>query len=71
MLALVRKVAHERWPFLLLLNVVMIVFGVFLEHLLAMVLSLPAEQAYGVDPVPLALITYFPAFVMAPVYWFR
>jgi C4-dicarboxylate transporter DctM subunit len=60
MLELVRGIAHDRWTFLLLLNVVLLVLGIFLEPLPAMVLAaplfLPAAQAYGVDPVHLGLI---------------
>ncbi len=60
MLEMVRGIAEDRWSFLLLLNVVLLVLGIFLEPLPAMVLAaplfLPAAKAFGVDPVHLGLI---------------
>jgi C4-dicarboxylate transporter DctM subunit len=58
--ALVRQLAGSRWTFLLLLNVILLVLGIFLEPLPALLLSaplfIPAARAYGVDPVHLGLI---------------
>jgi C4-dicarboxylate transporter DctM subunit len=60
MLELVRGVAQDRWSFLLLLNIILLILGIFLEPLPAMVLAaplfLPAAKAFGVDPVHLGLI---------------
>jgi C4-dicarboxylate transporter DctM subunit len=60
MLELVRGIATDRWSFLLLLNIILLVLGIFLEPLPAMVLAaplfLPAAKAFGVDPVHLGLI---------------
>lgn len=60
MLELVRGIADDRWSFLLLLNIILLVLGVFLEPLPAMLLAvplfLPAAQAYGIDTVHLGLI---------------
>jgi C4-dicarboxylate transporter DctM subunit len=57
---LVRAVANDRWSFLLLLNIILLVLGIFLEPLPAMILAaplfIPAAKAYGVDPVHLGLI---------------
>jgi C4-dicarboxylate transporter DctM subunit len=59
-LGMVRGIASERWQLLLLLNIVLLVLGIFLEPLPAILLAaplfLPAAQAFGVDPVHLGLL---------------
>ncbi len=113
------------WEFLLAVNIVLLLLGIFLEPVPALILTapllLPVAKGIGVDPVHfgliltcnlamglftppvggtlfvsakiaearmwgitkelapmfglcclvLAIVTYFPAFVMAPVHWFR
>lgn len=57
---LVQAIAPNKWVFLGLLNIVLLVLGIFLEPLPALVLAaplfLPAGQAFGVDPVHMGLI---------------
>jgi C4-dicarboxylate transporter, DctM subunit len=58
--AMVQGVATSRWMFLLMLNIILLLLGIFLEPLPAMLLTaplfLPAAAAFGVDPVHLGLI---------------
>jgi C4-dicarboxylate transporter DctM subunit len=115
----------DKWEFLLVVNIALLLLGIFLEPVPALILTapllLPVAKGLGVDPVHLglimtcnlaiglftppvggtlfvaakiadarmwgitkelgpmfglcclvlAVITYFPAFVMAPVAWFR
>ena len=57
---LVKQFAENRWSFLALLNVVLLLLGIFLEPLPALILAaplfVPAATAYGIDPVHLGLI---------------
>lgn len=122
---LIREVTTNKEIFLLIVNVLLLILGIFLEPIPAMVLTtpllLPVAKAMGVDPVHfglivtcnlalglftppvggtlfvaakianvrmgqitrdlapmfviclivLAIVTYMPGFVMAPVEWFR
>ncbi len=55
-----RAVADNRWTFLLIVNVFLLLLGIFLEPLPALVLTaplfVPLAAAYGVDPVHLGLV---------------
>lgn len=55
-----RSVADSRWSFLLIINLFLLVLGIFLEPLPALVLTaplfVPLASAYGVDPVHLGLV---------------
>jgi C4-dicarboxylate transporter, DctM subunit len=55
-----RSVAGSRWTFLLIVNLFLLVLGIFLEPLPALVLTaplfVPLAAAYGVDPVHLGLV---------------
>lgn len=57
---LVKQFAQSRWAFLGLLNIVLLLLGIFLEPLPALILAaplfVPASAAYGIDPVHLGLI---------------
>jgi C4-dicarboxylate transporter DctM subunit len=56
----VKAVAHQPWMFLLLLNVVLLLLGTFIEPLPAMLLSapllLPLAQAFNMDMVHLGVV---------------
>lgn len=58
--AMVRELASARWSFLLLVNAVLLVLGIFLEPLPALILTapvlVPIAAAFGVDPVHLGLL---------------
>jgi C4-dicarboxylate transporter, DctM subunit len=58
--ALVQQVSSSKWVFLLLLNVSLLVLGIFLEPVPALILTaplfIPTAKAFGVDPVHLGLI---------------
>ncbi|HVL57486.1 MAG TPA: TRAP transporter large permease, partial [Burkholderiaceae bacterium] len=58
--ALVQEVAGNKWVFLLLINVVLLVLGIFLEPIPALILTapilVPLARAYGVDLVHLGLL---------------
>ncbi len=60
---LVSEIAPSRFWFLLLLNVSLLLFGIFLEPLPALLLTaplfIPTAKAFGVDPVHLGLIMTF------------
>ena len=53
----------SRWVFLLLLNIALILIGIFLEPLPALILTaplfIPTAKAFGIDPVHLGLIMTF------------
>jgi C4-dicarboxylate transporter DctM subunit len=55
-----RTVAENRWTFFLLINVFLLLLGIFLEPLPALVLTaplfLPLAPIYGIDPVHLGLV---------------
>jgi C4-dicarboxylate transporter, DctM subunit len=57
---LVTRIAGSKWVFLLLINVVLLVLGIFLEPVPALILTapilVPLARAYGVDPVHLGLL---------------
>jgi C4-dicarboxylate transporter, DctM subunit len=61
--ALISEFAATKWAFLLLLNIALIVIGIFLEPLPALILTaplfIPTATAFGVDPVHLGLIMTF------------
>jgi C4-dicarboxylate transporter DctM subunit len=56
----VRSVAHQQWVFLLLVNVALLLLGIFIEPLPALLLTaplfLPLAKAFGVDLVHLGVI---------------
>jgi C4-dicarboxylate transporter DctM subunit len=56
----VRVVAHEPWVFLLLVNIVLFLLGIFIEPLPAMLLSapllLPMAKGFGVDMVHFGVV---------------
>ncbi len=56
----VRVVAHEPWVFLLLVNIVLFLLGIFIEPLPAMLLSapllLPMAKSFGVDMVHFGVV---------------
>jgi C4-dicarboxylate transporter, DctM subunit len=55
-----QSVASNRWTFLLIVNLFLLVLGIFLEPLPALVLTaplfVPLAAAFGVDPVHLGLV---------------
>lgn len=55
-----RTVAENRWSFLLIVTVFLLILGIFLEPLPALVLTgplfVPLAASYGVDPVHLGLL---------------
>jgi C4-dicarboxylate transporter, DctM subunit len=57
---LVKQISTSRWVFLLLVNVTLLVLGIFLEPVPAILLTapllVPTAKAFGVDPVHLGLI---------------
>jgi C4-dicarboxylate transporter DctM subunit len=57
---LVREVASAKWSFLLLVNAVLLVLGIFLEPLPALILTapvlVPLARAFGVDVVHMGLL---------------
>jgi C4-dicarboxylate transporter DctM subunit len=57
---LVSQVASSKWEFLLLVNIALLVIGIFLEPLPALILTaplfIPSAQAFGVDPIHLGII---------------
>jgi len=60
---MIRQVATSKWAFLLLLNILLLLIGIFLEPLPALILTaplfIPTAKAFGVDPVHLGLIMTF------------
>lgn len=56
----VQTVADNRWTFFLLINVFLLILGIFLEPLPALVLTaplfVPLARVYGIDPVHLGLV---------------
>lgn len=56
----VQTVADNRWTFFLLINIFLLVLGIFLEPLPALVLTaplfVPLARLYGIDPVHLGLV---------------
>jgi C4-dicarboxylate transporter DctM subunit len=60
---LIRQIATSKWAFLLLLNILLLLIGIFLEPLPALILTaplfIPTAKAFGVDPVHLGLIMTF------------
>lgn len=56
----VQTVADNRWTFFLLINVFLLILGIFLEPLPALVLTaplfVPLARLYGIDPVHLGLV---------------
>lgn len=61
--AAIATVAHSKFAFLLLLNITLILIGIFLEPLPALILTaplfIPTAKAFGIDPVHLGLIMTF------------
>lgn len=59
----ISSLAESKWVFLLLLNIALILIGIFLEPLPALILTaplfIPAAKAFGIDPVHLGLIMTF------------
>ena len=59
----ISEIAGSRWVFLLLLNIALILIGIFLEPLPALILTaplfIPTAKAFGIDPVHLGLIMTF------------
>jgi C4-dicarboxylate transporter, DctM subunit len=57
---LITELTTSKWVFLLLLNIILLVLGVFLEPLPALILTaplfIPIARSFGVDPVHLGLI---------------
>jgi C4-dicarboxylate transporter, DctM subunit len=57
---IVKEISSSKWVFLLLLNVSLLVLGIFLEPVPALILTaplfIPTAKAFGVDPVHLGLI---------------
>jgi C4-dicarboxylate transporter, DctM subunit len=57
---LVSRIAGSKWAFLLLINVVLLVLGIFLEPVPALILTapilVPLSRQFGVDPVHLGLL---------------
>jgi C4-dicarboxylate transporter DctM subunit len=58
--AMVKEIASAKWSFLLLVNAVLLVLGIFLEPLPALILTapvlVPMARAFGIDPVHLGLL---------------
>jgi C4-dicarboxylate transporter DctM subunit len=58
--AWVTSIAHSRWAFLLLVNVALLLLGMFIEPLPAMLLTvpllLPIAQTFHIDPVHFGVI---------------
>lgn len=61
--AWIAQISTSKWVFLALLNVLLILIGIFLEPLPALILTaplfIPTATAFGVDPVHLGLIMTF------------
>ncbi len=59
----IRAIASDRFTFLLLLNIMLLLVGIFVEPLPALILTaplfIPTAKAFGVDPVHLGLIMTF------------
>jgi C4-dicarboxylate transporter, DctM subunit len=59
----IQSISSSKWVFLLLLNILLLIIGIFLEPLPALILTaplfIPAAKAFGVDPVHLGLIMTF------------
>jgi C4-dicarboxylate transporter DctM subunit len=59
----IQSIANDKTTFLLLLNVALLLVGVFIEPLPALILTaplfIPTAKAFGVDPVHLGLIMTF------------
>jgi C4-dicarboxylate transporter, DctM subunit len=60
---MISQIASSKWAFLLLLNILLLLIGIFLEPLPALILTaplfIPTAKAFGVDPVHLGLIMTF------------
>jgi C4-dicarboxylate transporter DctM subunit len=58
--AMVKEIASAKWSFLLLVNAVLLVLGIFLEPLPALILTapvlVPMARAFGIDLVHLGLL---------------
>jgi C4-dicarboxylate transporter, DctM subunit len=61
--AWIAQISESKWVFLALLNILLILIGIFLEPLPALILTaplfIPTAKAFGVDPVHLGLIMTF------------
>jgi C4-dicarboxylate transporter, DctM subunit len=61
--AAILRISENKYVFLLLLNVVLILVGIFLEPLPSLILTaplfIPAAKAFGIDPVHLGLVMVF------------
>ncbi len=61
--AWIAQISSSKWVFLALLNILLILIGVFLEPLPALILTaplfIPTAKSFGVDPVHLGLIMTF------------
>jgi C4-dicarboxylate transporter, DctM subunit len=59
----IAQISNSKWVFLALLNILLILVGIFLEPLPALILTaplfIPTAKAFGVDPVHLGLIMTF------------
>jgi len=57
---MIKQFTSEKWVFLLIVNILLLVLGIFLEPVPALILTapllLPVAKAMGVDPVHLGLI---------------
>jgi C4-dicarboxylate transporter, DctM subunit len=57
---LVQEYAHSKWVFLMMVNVFLLLLGIFIEPIPALILTapllVPLVRVYGVDPVHLGLI---------------
>ncbi|MBL8670018.1 MAG: TRAP transporter large permease [Alphaproteobacteria bacterium] len=60
LIELVRSISGSQWGFLLLLNIALLLLGIFIEPVPALILTaplfIPTARAFGVDPVHLGLI---------------
>lgn len=61
--AWIAQISSSKWVFLALLNILLLLIGIFLEPLPALILTaplfIPTAKAFGVDPVHLGLIMTF------------
>lgn len=61
--AAILRISENKYVFLLLLNIVLILVGIFLEPLPSLILTaplfIPAAKAFGIDPVHLGLVMVF------------
>jgi C4-dicarboxylate transporter DctM subunit len=60
LMQIVQEHAHSKWAFLLIVNVFLLLLGIFIEPVPALILTapllVPMLRVYGVDPVHLGLI---------------